>query len=251
MFNRKEYMKEYRLKNKEKLKEAKKKYRLENLERERQRSRDYHLNNKEKEREAHIKWEEKNKEKRKAQRKKRTLKDKISGKSKIVNRMYYLKNRENLKNRSIEWFELHPNYKKKYYQNNKEKINKYKRRKWEEDIKYNINGKIRNQMNSSLRRNKQGKHWENLVDYKLDDLIKHLKKTIPHGYTWQDIFNGKLHIDHIIPISVFNFDSPEQIDFQRCWNLNNLQLLPSSENCRKQAKIDNPFQPALKITRNE
>ena len=53
----------------------------------------------------------------------------------------------------------------------------------------------------SLKSNKEGRHWEGLVGYTLKDLIRRLKKTVPSGYTWQDFLEGKLHVDHIIPIS--------------------------------------------------
>jgi 5-methylcytosine-specific restriction endonuclease McrA len=54
-------------------------------------------------------------------------------------------------------------------------------------------------------------------------------------------------VDHIIPIAVFNFEKPEDIDFRRCWALKNLQPLESKQNQSKGAKIDRPFQPALMI----
>jgi len=96
-----------------------------------------------------------------------------------------------------------------------------------------------------LKGNKQGRHWEDLVGYELNDLIKRLKKTIPKGYTWQDYLDSKLHIDHIIPVSVFNFTKPEHLDFKKCWALKNLQLLPAKENLEKHNKLDKPFQPCL------
>ena len=99
----------------------------------------------------------------------------------------------------------------------------------------------------SLRSNKAGYHWESLVDYNLTDLIKHLKKTMPEGFTWKDFLSGELHIDHIIPVVAFNFTRAEHIDFKRCWALSNLRLLPAQENLIKGVKLDRPFQPALRI----
>ena len=64
---------------------------------------------------------------------------------------------------------------------------------------------------------------------------------------WQDFMEGKLHIDHIIPISAFNFTKPEHINFKRCWGLSNLRLLPAKENRIKKDKIIKPFQLALQI----
>ncbi|MBA7582514.1 hypothetical protein ES708_24444 [subsurface metagenome] len=100
---------------------------------------------------------------------------------------------------------------------------------------------------SFLKVSKNGKGWETLVGYTTNDLKKRLRKTMPKGYTWQDFLSGKLHIDHIIPIAVFNFTKVEHIDFKRCWALSNLQLLPGKENMVKGDKMDKPFQPALRI----
>ena len=108
-------------------------------------------------------------------------------------------------------------------------------------------------MRKAIREKKAGRHWEDFVDYGLDDLIKHLKSTVPDGYSWEkDFVNGNnvLHIDHIIPMAVFNFDLPEHHDFKRCFALSNLQLLPAIENARKNAKLSKPFQPSLKLELN-
>lgn len=85
-----------------------------------------------------------------------------------------------------------------------------------------------------------------LVDYTIEELERNLKAKIPKGYTWQDFLKGKLHIDHKTPVSVFNFTSPRDIDFKRCWALKNLQLLPIKENLSKNAKLNNHFQPSLR-----
>jgi len=100
-----------------------------------------------------------------------------------------------------------------------------------------------------LRRNaKSGRHWEDLVGWTVKDLEKRLRKTMPKGHTWKDFKNGKLHIDHIIPISAFNYTKPEHTDFKRCWALKNLRLLPANENLVKHNRLEKPFQPALKIS---
>ena len=143
-------------------------------------------------------------------------------------------------------------YKKQYCIDNKEKIAKYRKQhfaiKYRTDLKFNLNNKIKASIRYSLKGNKAGRHWEDLVGYTLKDLIKRLKKTIPKGYIWQDYLEGKLHIDHKIPVSAFNFDKSENPDFQKCWALSNLQFLPAHENLIKSTKLLKPFQPALKIS---
>ena len=112
-------------------------------------------------------------------------------------------------------------------------------------IALKLRDRMRNGMNFRLRYGKGGRSWLSLVDYSVDQLKLRLKRTMPKGFTWEDFLGGRLHIDHIIPISAFNFTKPEHIDFKRCWALDNLQLLPKKENLVKSNKIDKPFQPSL------
>lgn len=103
-------------------------------------------------------------------------------------------------------------------------------------------------MSGSIRRGlsgKGGRSWQDLVPYTRDQLLARLKKTMPKGYTWDDFLSGELHIDHIVPVSAFNFSSYTDIDFQRCWSLSNLQLLCKKENLQKGRKISKPFQPTF------
>ena len=168
---------------------------------------------------------------------------------------YYIKNRLRILNKSKEWAKNNTEkrkgqikrYRKKYPEKDIKLQIKYQKNRYKIDLKYNLNKKISRLIKLSLKGNKNGYHWEVLVGYILNDLIKQLKKTMPEGYNWQDYLNGDLHIDHIIPISVFNFDCPENTDFKRCWSLKNLRLLPAKENLLKSNKLEKPFQPALQI----
>lgn len=109
--------------------------------------------------------------------------------------------------------------------------------------------KIRSRMATlvrySLKHGKGGKSWESLTGYNLSALKRHLEKTLPDGYTMDDL--DKLHIDHIIPVSVFNIKDENSLDFKRCWDLSNLRLLPAEENLKKSDTLYKPFQPSLAI----
>jgi len=142
-------------------------------------------------------------------------------------------------------------YRKKYCKDNYKKLKEYSaryyRNRYRTDLKFNLNSRITGGIRISLKGNKNGRHWENLVGYTTKDLIKRLQKTMPKGYDWNDYLEGKLQIDHIIPKSVFNYTKPEHTDFKRCWALSNLQLLPAKENLVKNNKLSRPFQLALQI----
>lgn len=175
-----------------------------------------------------------------------------------------------------DWKRRNPTYSIEYYNKNKEKRlanyhkwyikNKERRsihnKKWMKEnrdrrrakdarllatLKGRLSKRISFAIWQSIRSNKAGRKWEALVGYTIEDLRIRLKKTMPYGYTWDDYMNGKLHIDHIIPISAFNYEIAEDIDFQRCWALDNLQLLPASENLSKSNMLEFPFQPSLAL----
>ncbi|MBA7589759.1 hypothetical protein ES708_31848 [subsurface metagenome] len=140
-----------------------------------------------------------------------------------------------------------------YHMENFEEISDRRKKRskirYKTDLKFNINSRMGGMVWHSLKAKgvKAGRKWEILVDYNINDLIKRLKKTMPKGYTWKDFLKGKLEIDHIIPVDVFNFDKTEHTDFKRCWALSNLRLLTKRENRIKSNKLNKPFQPALRI----
>ncbi|MBA7542436.1 hypothetical protein ES705_34757 [subsurface metagenome] len=88
-----------------------------------------------------------------------------------------------------------------------------------------------------ILKNKSGWRWEADVGYTLEDLKKRLKETISDFYTWQDYLEGKLELDHIMPVSAFNFSEPTDYEFQECWSLENLRLITPKENHLKGSKI--------------
>ena len=97
----------------------------------------------------------------------------------------------------------------------------------------------------SLNGNKNNQHWEDLVGYTITKLKKHLQKQFVEGMTWENY--GRWHIDHKIPLSVFNYTKPEHKDFKRCWALSNLRPLWAEDNLKKNNSLDKPFQPSLLI----
>ena len=96
----------------------------------------------------------------------------------------------------------------------------------------------------SLKNNKKG-HWENFTDYDVHKLKKHLEKQFLEGMSWDNYNYRGWHIDHIIPISAFNFKTPNDIDFKRCWALKNLRPLWAKDNLKKSNKLIQNFQPSL------
>ena len=164
----------------------------------------------------------------------------------------YILHSEEVKERVKLWGKNNPDkvkgYKLKWGKNNKLYRNEYVYNRRKTDLKFNLNQRMSCLIRQSLKNNKTGRHWETLVGYIVEDLLKRLKSTMPEGYTWQDYMEGRLHIDHKIPISAFNYDNTNNPDFERCWSLDNLRLLPARENVIKSNHLTEYFQPALKLS---
>lgn len=168
---------------------------------------------------------------------------------KAYSRIHYATNREKNKAYCKIYRKKHKAetkiYNKKYRQINKEKTRIYDRERHRTDPKIKLSNNISNRVCQSLKGNKNGRHWEDIVGYTLDKLKKHLEKKFTKGMSWNNY--GQWHIDHEVPVSAFNFTKPEHRDFKRCWALKNLQPLWAEENQSKNAKIDKHFQPSLLI----
>ena len=166
---------------------------------------------------------------------------------------FYYRNQEKRKQYSKQWAKNNPDKNRKIVKRtrakNRDWYRKYAIKYYQEVLKFNpmykLNRGISEGINDSLRGNKNGRHWEDLVGYKLNDLKKHLEKQFTNGMSWDNY--GQWHIDHRIPISAFNFKNYRDIDFHKCWSLDNLQPLWSIDNLKKYNKIDKPFQPFLAL----
>lgn len=76
---------------------------------------------------------------------------------------------------------------------------------------------------------------DELLGYTANEFVTHIERMFSDGMTWQSFFSGKIHIDHIRPISSFNLDDPDQL--AACFALSNLQPLWAKDNIRKSDKM--------------
>ena len=97
-----------------------------------------------------------------------------------------------------------------------------------------LGGRLKTKTILSIK-DKNNNHSFDLLDYTVKDLINHLESKFRDGMTWQN--HGSVwHIDHIKPVSWFNFDSKNDPEFKECWALSNLQPLLVHENLSKNNK---------------
>ncbi len=163
---------------------------------------------------------------------------KNSNRKKMIDREWQKNNPEKTRQYSIGWKKANP---EKY-----KLITKKAHIKRMSTSKGRLDHAMSSAINIALNGAKNGHCWELLVGYTLNDLMKHLEKQFQIGMTWKNY--GNWHVDHKIPVSVFNYSKPEDIDFKRCWALKNLQPLWAGDNIRKSNKLKKAFQPCLSFS---
>ena len=203
------YMREWRKKNREKVKEADRKYREKH---------------KEQIKETHKKWRDNNREhlRKKAREK-------------------YRENPEAHRERVRRYKETHQEEikasRKRYKQENKDKIAEKERKKRQENPKHRIKTSFICLVNNYLRRRevKSEKTFWEIVGVDFETLLKYLECQFEEGMTFENYGNRKgcWCIDHIIPISVAKTDE----DIEKLNHYTNLQPLWFEENSKKGKKI--------------
>jgi hypothetical protein len=165
----------------------------------------------------------------------------FTGGKSAANKRYYKENKEEISEWYKEWAKENEKERKTYTQqwnkNNREHINKYKRdyerKRRAEDPKYRLGIRTRTAVWQLLKERgvkKTNKTFE-LLGYTIEELMTHLEKQFTEGMTWDNY--GEWHVDHIIPMCSFKFETTDDPEFKECWKLENLQPLWGRENLSK------------------
>jgi hypothetical protein len=139
--------------------------------------------------------------------------------------------------------EIERESKRKYRKKVNEYLKAYNKKRRSNDSMFRLSVCISRRMHETLANSKGKSKYFDLLGYSLQDLKKHLEKHFKLGMTWSNY--GKWELDHIVPISAFNYKSTSDLDFRKCWSLSNLQPLWKSENRHKSNKLSRAFQPSL------
>lgn len=129
--------------------------------------------------------------------------------------------------------------KKVWVANNPERVRAYQRKanaKRRSTPEGKINGRVSARIWQCLRATagKKSRRWEILVGFSVSDLKRHLERQFVDGMNWENM--GLWHIDHIIPLSKFRYETPDQPEFSAAWALTNLRPAWAVDNIKKHSK---------------
>ena len=131
---------------------------------------------------------------------------------------------------------------KEYYLNNKKKVNSahtvYTRNRRRNDPIFRMTGNIRNGIYKSLKGLSKKHKSFNYIGCSIEDLWIYLESKFTNGMTRENY--GKWHVDHIIPLSSFDFSNIDNDDSSlfKAWHYTNLQPLWALDNIKKGKSID-------------
>lgn len=197
----------------------------------------------------------------------KSSKDGLRYDCKICRKKYREENREKIKEQQRQYYEINKNTlienNKEYRKNNKEKISKQrkeyrnreevkehikqknleylpiKKNKIKEKRKNDINFRISESLRSKFHKFIKGKNTSLSKNLGCD--ITFFKKWIEYNFTDEMSWNnyGLWEIDHVIPLSKFDFSDSNSIKI--CYNWINLKPLLKKDNIAKSNKIIKSF----------
>ena len=123
------------------------------------------------------------------------------------------------------------------YSNPEYKIIKAKRIKERKaiDPSFKLIRNTRSAMAAALRGLTKSAHTEELVGCSIECLRHHLEAQLSDGMNWGNYGKNGWHVDHIIPLSYFDYSDPEQQ--KRAWHYTNLRPMWAFDNISKGNKI--------------
>jgi len=207
-----------------------KKWREKNLVRDKNNKKRYYHKNKEKLRLLAKEYEKKNKQKINERK-----------------RNYYAKNKAKMQKRAKE-------YRQQNLEKTRRSVREYKKRnrnqilarrienykKIKDNKTYKLGKTMSQQIRSTLINGSKNKRtWENLVGYTVQDLKNHLESLFEPWMNWENYGQYAIgkpktwNIDHVIPKSMFKYETPEDEEFKLCWSLKNLQPKGALKNLSK------------------
>ncbi|HUX62015.1 MAG TPA: hypothetical protein VMV32_11935 [Ignavibacteriaceae bacterium] len=148
---------------------------------------------------------------------------------------YYENNLEKKKALSIKAKAWRKRYKEEHFIEYCARRRRYIKNRITNDIDYRIKKNMRMRITQSVNGTKLYKHSIDLLGCSIEEVRNHIESQFKKGMTWDNWGVFGWHIDHIIPISSFDFTKKE--DQYRCWHYTNLQPLWWKENVMKADNI--------------
>ncbi len=103
-------------------------------------------------------------------------------------------------------------------------------------IRKTLYNRLKKGIRRGLRELSAGSNWFSSLGYTVDQLRDSIESKFTNGMGWHN--KQDWHIDHVLPIRMFNLHGVDCKDFKECYSIDNLQPLWRNENIRKYHEVD-------------
>jgi len=266
---RREYQRQYYLKNKERILLKNKEWAAANRDRLKALGKASRASNRERDTDRQRRWREANPEKvaaaqkRYRERHSQSLSQKRElrrEKARKASRDHYARNKSSYRTRRQEYrkqnrekllaaskayyasnrdkvCEKHREYRQENREKTRERNREYQRQKWQSDFAYWLKKTVGRRMRDALSCQSARKKGRTaaLIGCSVPDLALHLESMFLPGMSWENYGYHGWHIDHIIPLAKFDLSDPTQQS--AAFHYTNLQPLWAKDNLCKSDKV--------------
>lgn len=149
-------------------------------------------------------------------------------------RRYYQANKDGVVKKARE--RNQENYKlAKRSQKYKDVRNASRRKRYREDLEYKITCILRSRLRIALKKNQKKSSTVKYIGCSIQKLKEHIEAQFQDGMSWDNWKHDVWHLDHIKPLSSFDLSDDTQI-LEAC-NYTNLRPLWAGDNVKKGAKV--------------
>lgn len=147
------------------------------------------------------------------------------------NRKFALKNPEYFKNYRIEKEKERKEYNKRYSESHRAEIQRKKKERKKLDINYKLACNLRSRITHAVKGSQKRGSAVKDLGCSIDFFKKYIESKFEPGMSWENWKINGWHIDHIVPLGLFNLSNREQ--FLQACHYTNLQPLWAEENLKK------------------
>lgn len=148
--------------------------------------------------------------------------------AKATRRAWCEKNRESIRQRMRKWRDDN----RVHFRANAKKRHDERVRS---DLNYRMSYLLRRRIRGAITHHKKSNATAKLTGCSLENLKIYLETRFVDGMTWGKFMTGEIHLDHIIPLSLFDLSRPEQQRY--AFHFSNLQPMWASENMSKSDRV--------------
>ncbi len=129
--------------------------------------------------------------------------------NKSYSREYRVRNHQRILEARRAWETAHKDELRKYRESRRSKKNERERERLITDVNFCLQKRLRNRFRAALKQNSKNGSAIRDLGCSIEEFKKYIESKFQGSMSWDN--RNKWHLDHVIPLSKFNLQDPQQI----------------------------------------